>query len=96
MYRRRRGDASNPGWHGVCLGEAIAVESTNDRLVPWVICVTVHGRLFLCSPEQLRPVSVKAVWVRQRLQEERLSKQDNFGEMLKVKGIDVRASAQFG
>ncbi|CAE7766960.1 GIP [Symbiodinium sp. CCMP2592] len=92
VYRRRKGDAANPGRHGVWLGpgEVIAVESTNDRLVPRVVYVTVHGRLFLCSPDQLRPVSVKAEWVMQKLQEEGLAKQRNFSEMRKVRGIDVR------
>ena len=92
VYRRKRGDAANPGRHGVWLGpgEVIAVESTNDRLVPRVVYVTVHGRLFLCSPEQLRPVSLKAEWVMQRLQEDGLAVQRSFRDMRKARGIDVR------
>ena len=91
-YRRRKADAANPGRHGVWLGpgEIVAVESTNDRLVPRIIYVTVHGRLFLCSPDQLRPISIKADWVRQRLKEDGLAQQRSFGDMRKARGIDVR------
>ncbi|OLQ04352.1 hypothetical protein AK812_SmicGene12587 [Symbiodinium microadriaticum] len=92
VYRRKRGDSSNPGRRGVWIGpgEIIAVESTSDKLVPRVIYVTVHGRLFLCSPEQLRPVSVQAEWLRARLQEEGLGDQKTFNEMRQVRGVDVR------
>ena len=92
VYRRRRGDAANPGRHGVWIGpgEVIAVESTRDRLVPRIVYVTVHGRLFLCSPEQLRPVSVKAEWVMQKLKEDGLGSQRNFGDMRRARGLDIR------
>ena len=92
VYRRRRGDATNPGRRGVWLGpgEVVAVESTSDKLVPRVVYVTVHGRLFLCSPEQLRPVSLKAEWVRTKLQEAGVSGQTTFQEMKLARGIDVR------
>ena len=92
VYRRRRGDAANPGRHGVWLGpgEVIAVESTNDRLVPRVVYVTVHGRLFLCSPEQLRPVSVRAEWVMKKLQEDGLAPQRNSSDTRRARGVDVR------
>ena len=92
VYRRRRGDAANPDRHGVWIGpgEVIAVESTRDRLVPRVVYVTVHGRLFLCSPQQLRPVSVKAEWVMQKLKEEGLGSQRSFVEMRKARGVDIR------
>ena len=92
VYRRKRGDAANPGRHGVWLGpgEVIAVESTNDRLVPRIVYVTVHGRLFLCSPDQLRPVSIKAEWVMKKLQKDGLAKQRNFSDMRRARGIDVR------
>ncbi|OLP90011.1 Retrovirus-related Pol polyprotein from transposon TNT 1-94 [Symbiodinium microadriaticum] len=92
VYRRRKGDAANPGHKGVWLGpgEVVAVESTSDKLVPRVIYVTVHGRLFLCSPEQLRPVSVKAEWVRTQLQQSQ-SLQPTFQDMRMARGTDVRA-----
>ena len=91
VYRRKR-DAANPSRRGVWLGpgEAVAVERTSDKLVPRVVCVTVHGRLFLCSPEQLRPVSLKAAWVRSKLQEVGVSGQSTFQEMKLARGIDVR------
>ena len=93
VYRRKRGDATNPGRKGVWLGagEVIAVEATADRFVPRIIYVTVHGRLFLCSPEQLRPISLKTAWVRQQLQANALANQTTFSEMRQVRGIDVRA-----
>ena len=92
VYRRKRGDASNPGRRGVWLGpgEVVAVETTSDRLIPRVVYVTVHGRLFLCSPQQLRPVSLKATWVRQKLQESGVAGQQTFQEMKHARGIDVR------
>ena len=92
VYRRRKGDAANPGHKGVWLGpgEVVAVESTSDKLVPRVIYVTLHGRLFLCSPEQLRPVSVKAEWVRTQLQKSE-SLQPDFADMRFARGTDVRA-----
>ena len=92
VHRRKRGDASNPGRRGVWLGpgEVVAVESTSDKLVPRVVYVTVHGRLFLCSPEQLRPISLKASWVRTKLQEAGVSGQQTFKEMKHARGIDVR------
>ena len=92
VYRRKKGDASNPGRKGVWLGpgEVVASESTSDRLVPRIIYVTVHGRLFLCSPEQLRPVGVKAEWVRARLQEGGVANQKTFSEMKEARGVDLR------
>ena len=92
VYRRRRGDSGSPGRRGVWLGpgEVIAVESTSDKLVPRVVYVTVHGRLFLCSPEQLRPISLKAEWVRTKLQEAGVAGQQTFQEMRHARGIDVR------
>ena len=93
VYRRRRGDASNPGHRGVWLGpgEVVAAESTSDKLVPRVVYVTVHGRLFLCSPEQLRPVSLKAEWVRNQLKSMDMAQQQTFQDMRVARGTDVRA-----
>ena len=91
VYRRRKGDASNPGHKGVWLGpgEVVAAESTSDKLVPRVVYVTVHGRLFLCSPEQLRPISLKAEWVRSQLPLMG-AEQQSFQEMRTARGTDVR------
>ena len=50
----------------------------------------MHGRLFLCSPEQLRPISLKADWVRVKLQEAGVAGQQTFQEMKQGRGIDVR------
>ena len=92
VYRRRKGDASSPGRRGVWLGpgEVVAVESTSDKLVPRVVYVTVHGRLFLSSPEQLRPVSLQAEWLRGKWKEEGIAQQKTFQEMKVARGIDVR------
>ena len=94
VYRRRKGDAANPGHKGVWLGpgEIVAVESSSDKLVPRVIYVTVHGRLFLCSPEQLRPISLKAEWVRTQLPglEQSQSDSASFQDMKVARGTDVR------
>ena len=69
VYRRKKGDAANPGRKGVWLGpgEVVATEASSDRQVPRIIYVTVHGRLFLCVPEQFPPIGLKAQWVRMQL-----------------------------
>ena len=92
VYRRRKGDAANPGHKGVWLGPGVvvAVESTSDKLVPRVIYVTVHGKLFLCSPEQLRPISVKAERVRTQLQQSETLKPES-ADLRFSRGTDVRA-----
>ena len=91
VYRRKRGDAANPGRRGVWIGpgEVIAVESNADKLVPRVVYVTVHGRLFLCSPEQIRPISTQAEWLRQRLHQDGI-KPEGVGEVRTAKGVDIR------
>ena len=93
VYRRRRGDASSPGQKGVWLGpgEIVAVESTSDKLVPRVIYVTVHGKLFLCSPEQLRPISLKAEWVRTQLPGLENAAKPDFQESKTSRGTDIRS-----
>ena len=69
----------------------VAAESTSDKLVPRVVYVTVHGRLFLCSPEQLRPVSLKAEWVQNQLKSMDMAQQQTFQDMRVARGTDVRA-----
>ena len=93
VYRRRKGDASSPGQKGAWLGpgEIVAVESTSDKLVPRIIYVTVHGKLFLCSPEQLRPISLKAEWVRTQLPLLENAAKPDFQESKTSRGTDIRS-----
>ena len=79
VYRRskQRGqDKSHGGIHsGTWLGPAQVLAHEYDslrhdsaKIVPRLVYVALHGRIFLCAPEQLRPIGRDAQFLRRQLE----------------------------